>query len=85
MAVDLANDIPIGSVVEFRHYRNRGDWKIGILTAYEAAPGWEANWQIEYPVFKNARDKKAQIADHWMKTPWMKRDLIRKIDWVKVQ
>ena len=85
MAADLINDIPIRSIVEFRFYRNRGGWRIGILTSYDPTPGWEANWQIEYPVFKNARDKKNFVVDYWERTPWLKRDLIRKIDWVKVQ
>jgi len=81
---EVGNDLVVGSLVEFRFYRNRGDWKTGILSAYDPTPRWEANWQIEYPVFKNARDKRNSVVDHWARTPWMKRDLIRQFEWVKV-
>ena len=78
---EVGNDLVVGAVVEFRFYRNRGDWKIGILSAYDPTPGWEAKWQVEYPIFKNARDKKKFIFDYWERTHWMKRDLIRQVEW----
>lgn len=81
---EVGNDLIVGSVVEFRFYRNRGDWKIGILSAYDPTPRWEANWRVEYPVFKNTKAKREFIVESWQRTPWMKRDLIRPVEWVNV-
>lgn len=75
----------VGDVIEFRFYRNRGDWKIGVLVCYEETPRWEANWQVEYPVFNGAKARREGVVDYWQKTPWMKRDLVRPIEWVVVK
>lgn len=75
-------DIPTFSVVEYRHSRKKENWRIGILAAYEELPGWNANYQIERPVFKNKNDTEPE---GWEKIPWRARDLVRPIEWVTVK